>query len=547
MGVVVKKVKQCIGSIWLVAILFFIIEKGMAQEDARVYFADKPNASVYLSNPLLMLSQRALDRRLAQNIPLSVQDVPLYQPYWDTIANANGIVIKTSSKWMNCVHVRGSVSQINALANLSFVSHIEFANPTLNSKTSQLQPPFAIQKTFEITSDLPYGNSLNQIQMLSGQSLHQQNKTGFGKIIAVLDAGFPGVDTLPAFQYLQYHGLILGGYNFVDQNPLFYSGNSHGTSVLSCMGGYVSEQLVGTAPDASYYLYVTEDTASENPVEESYWVAAAEAADRVGADVITSSLGYFIYDNPSYSYAYSDMTGNKAFASKGANIAFTKGIIVVVSAGNSGQSAHPHIGVPADATHALAVGAVAANQEYANFSSIGPSFDQRIKPDLMAQGVNAVIANLQGSIVGGNGTSFACPIMAGLLACFWQAYPALTNQQVVDYIKQSADRYNSPNAQCGYGIPNFLLASNQANLSEKESKNTKSLVYYNVENQNLNVQLFGNLTKDQIVLFDVQGRLVKVLNLEQNYNQFDISDLQSGVYMYVVKNQYAFHYGKFAK
>ena len=224
------------------------------------------------------------------------------------------------------------------------------------------------------------------------------------------------------------------------------------------MGGYTEGQLVGTAPDAQYYLFVTEDVASENPVEESYWVEAAEEADRLGVDIITSSLGYFGYDNPSYSYTYSDLTGNSAFASRGANIAFSKGIIVVASAGNSGATSNPYIGVPAEATNVLAIGAVQANENYAAFSSIGPSFDGRVKPDVMAQGQNAVVATTAGSITTVSGTSFSGPIMAGMIASFWQAVPTLTNQQVVNLVKQSSDRFNLPTFQYGYGIPDFQLA-----------------------------------------------------------------------------------------
>jgi serine protease AprX len=212
------------------------------------------------------------------------------------------------------------------------------------------------------------------VQMLNTHLLHQADYTGSGKIIAVLDSGFLGVDTAAPFQRLFTQNLILGGYNYVSQNTNVYDLHQHGTMVLSSMGGFVDGQLVGTAPNAQYYLYVTEDVSQENPVEESYWVQAAEEADRVGADIITSSLGYFQYENTNYSYTYSQMTGDSAFASKGVNVAFSKGMVVVISAGNSGNTTEPHVGVPAEATHALAVGAVDAAEVKAGFSSIGPSF-----------------------------------------------------------------------------------------------------------------------------------------------------------------------------
>ena len=239
------------------------------------------------------------------------------------------------------------------MKNNSFVEKIVFANKNIAQlgKSSVAVSNNAINKTFETTVDFNYGSSANQISMLNGQILHQQNYTGAGKIMAILDSGFTNVNTVAPFARIRDNNQLLGGYNFVDRNTSFYGRHNHGTNVLSTIAGFVDNQLVGTAPDAQFYLYITEDIYSENPVEESYWVEAAEMADSLGVDVIHSSLGYFGYDNPNYSYLYSDMTGNKAFASKGANIAFSKGMIIVCSAGNEGgdrkstrlNSSHPSI------------------------------------------------------------------------------------------------------------------------------------------------------------------------------------------------------------
>ncbi len=288
-------------------LIFFFLISGLTAfsqiEDAWVYFKDKPNSQTYLDNPLTMLTQRALDRRNTQNILLDLKDVPIYQPYMDQISVATGISIKAKSKWLNCVHVRGLQANINALKSLTtVVDHIDFANHTLNtSKIKLAKSKFnPIHKTLQTNVSFSYGTSTNQIQMLNGILLHQSNFTGLGKIIAVLDAGFPGVDSAQPFQRLRDNNQILGGYNYVNKSTNFYSGDSHGTSVLSLIGGFTDGQLVGTAPDAQYYLYVTEDATSENPVEESNWVEAAEEADRMGADIITTSLGYFAFDNAAY-------------------------------------------------------------------------------------------------------------------------------------------------------------------------------------------------------------------------------------------------------
>ena len=273
-----------------------------SQEEAWVYFKDKPNSLYYFANPLQMLSQRALNRRTIQNIPLDIKDVPIHQPYIDQITATQGITVKASSKWMNCLHVRGTQAMIQSLRSLSFVDHVFFANTNLNvsGKTSITANHIVINKELQTQVTYNYGTSGNQIQMLNGNYLHQQNFTGSGKVIAVLDAGFLGVDFASPFQRIRENNQILGGYNFVDRSTNYYSMNSHGTQVLSTMGGFVENQLIGTAPDASYYLYVTEDSISETPLEESLWVEAAEMADKLGADIINSSLGYFHFNNSNY-------------------------------------------------------------------------------------------------------------------------------------------------------------------------------------------------------------------------------------------------------
>lgn len=455
-------------------ILFYLFSfLGFSQEDAWVYFNGKPNAQYYFDNPLQMLSQRSLDRRVNQNIALDIKDIPIHQPYVDQISASTGIIVKAKSKWLNAVHVRGAVDDIQNLTSLSFVDYVQFADRTLNVSGKIKRNPSSksikkINKNFDITTTFAYGNSGNQVEMLNAHLLHQSNFTGSGKIIAVLDSGFTEVNTIAPFNRLFADGLYLGGYNYVAGNTNVFSTHNHGTMTLSCMSGYVEGELVGTAPDAQYYLFITEDVSEENPVEESYWVEAAEEADRLGVDVISTSLGYFGYDNPNYSHTYSDMTGNSAFASRGANIAFSKGMIVVASAGNSGNSVEPHIGVPAEATNVLAVGAVKFDETYATFSSIGPSFDGRVKPDLMAKGQSATVSNTNGNIVDASGTSFACPILAGAVTILWQAIPWATNQQIIDFVKQSADRFANPTNQYGYGIPDFQLALNMAQLSQTQ-------------------------------------------------------------------------------
>ncbi len=530
--------------------IFLLSQNIFSQEDAWVYFTDKPDSQYYFDNPLEMLSQRALDRRTNQGIALDILDVPIYQLYFDQISTSSGIEVKSKSKWMNAVHVRGSISAIDALADLTFVSNIQFANRSLNTQNriANNSENKAVNKQLDVQENFVYGNSSNQIQMLNGHLLHQQDYTGTGKIIAVMDAGFPNVNTASSFQRIRDNNQILGGYNFVARNENVYTSNSHGTLVLSLMAGYVENQLVGTAPDANYYLFITEDSADENPVEESYWVEAAELADSLGVDVINTSLGYFAYNNPSYSYTYADMNGVTSFISRGADIAFSRGMICVTSAGNSGNSANPNISTPADAIHTLTVGSVKFDETYSTFSSIGPTFDGRIKPDVMAQGQNPYFSTTSGSVSNASsGTSFSGPIIAGMVASFWQAIPWATNQQIVDFVRQSADRFTNPTTQFGYGIPDFQVALNMAQLSVEENEKIQFLVYPNPVKDKVIVSFSNDLPDVKFQIFNSLGQQIMEKTITQNNNLVATSELQNGIYFYKVLAKNTIQTGKIIK
>lgn len=525
-----------------IILIFLIGFCSYAQEDAWVYFRDKPNAQFYFDNPLQMLSQRSLDRRTIQNIALDVKDIPIHQLYVDQITATAGIEVKAKSKWLNAVHVRGAVADIQTLATLPFVDNVYFANRSLNvsgksSIISKLNNSNKVNKNLETNTTFSYGNSGNQIQMLNANLLHQQNYTGTGKIIAVMDAGFPNVNTIAPFQRLRDNNQILGGYDFVNRNDNFYAGNSHGTLVLSTMGGFVENQLVGTAPDAQYYLYITEDNDSENPIEESNWVEAAEMADSLGVDIIATSLGYFGYDNPNYSYTYADMNGITSFISRGSDIAFSRGMICVTSAGNSGGNPlNPHIAAPADAINVLSIGAVKSDETYATFSSIGPSFDGRVKPDVMAQGQSSVVSNTAGNIVTASGTSFSAPIMAGAIASFWQAIPSATNAAVIQFVKQSADKFLNPTNQFGYGIPDFQSALNIALLSVNGVAKMQFLVYPNPVNDNLFISFPTAFKEAKISLYNALGQNVFEKSIKNSETSVAVENLKSGVYFFKIES-----------
>ena len=523
---------------------------GFSQEDAWVYFKDKPGAQTYLDNPLTMLSQRALDRRSNQGIALDSKDVPIHQPYIDQVAASTGITVKAKSKWFNCLHVRGTQVDITALTSLYFVEKVEFANRSISvnkisaPKQGKTKP---VNKTVQATTNFNYGNSANQIQMLNGHLLHQSNYTGSGKIIAVMDGGFPGVDTAAPFARLRTNNQILGGYDFVNRSTNFYTGISHGTSVLSLMGGYVDNVLVGTAPDASYYLFITEDGPNESPLELSNWVEAAEEADYFGVDIINTSLGYTTFDNPNYNFTYNDMNGVTAFISKGVDMAFSRGMICVVSAGNEGNDDWHYISAPADAVNALTIGAVKADETYAVFSSQGPTFDGRVKPDVTAQGQNPYVSDATGNITNtGSGTSYSGPIVAGMVACLWQALPTKTNQQIKQLITQSADRYASPTVQYGYGIPDFNLAVANG-LSVASFSNKDFVVFPNPATNSISVVLSEGFNSANIVLYAVLRQKVLEEKITIQSSDISIKSLDKGTYLYKIESNGFSKSGKIVK
>jgi len=508
--------------------LLLITFWSQAQEHAWVYFTDKPNVQAAINNPSTILSPRAIARKSLHQTPIDARDVPVNEAYVTSIKNQTGITVKAKSKWFNCVHVLGTIQQINNLSNLNFVQDIVFANSMLNSKPSESQNQTLFNQKFEVSINYNYGSSSNQVNMLQVEDLHQNDYTGDGMLIAVLDSGFPYVLTNPGFADLNQDNRLLGGYDFVARSPNFADPNlhNHGAKVLSDMVGFLDDQFVGTSPDASFYLFRTEDAYAETPLEETYWVEAAERADSLGVDLINSSLGYFTFDNPDYNYTPQDMDGNTAFITKGANIAVEKGILVVNAAGNTGQnSSFPIITAPADG-NVLSIGAVDQNGDYASFSSTGPSADGRVKPDVVAQGASAAIIDLDGSVTFSNGTSFAAPIITGAIASLWQANPSKTNIEIMQIVRESASRYNNPNTEIGYGIPNFYVALQQVLSIDENQKNT-SIAYPNPTTNDLYLSK-ASAEANTLRMYNLLGEKLLESN---NTNHIDMTPFAKGMYL----------------
>lgn len=420
-----------------------------------VYFKDKVGTPFSIEFPLAFLSQKSLDRRLKYNIPVTVQDLPVNPAYIEGLRGIGVEVLKVS-KWLNCavISVRDTSIMLK-VRELPFVVNKPLPLPK-NYVAEQIQKKSVFGGNKEFLADsFYYGFAVNQTTMINVHKLHNLKFDGRGVTIAVFDVGFMKIDKLSIFDSLWKNNQILGWYDFVDMDTTLFDKGTHGMNVLSIIGGNLPD-YVGTAPKASFWLFATEDGRSETQIEEYNYVIACEKADSVGVDIITSSLGYYRSDVEQCTYSYDDLDGNTAISSIGADIAAAKGIFVITSAGNEGSNAWRHIVAPADADSVLTVGAVDFAGEYAYFSSLGPTADGRIKPDLVAPGKFVCVAEWdgeRGKIGFCSGTSFSAPIVSGAVACLCQAFPNSDNMEIFDALRATASNAKKPDKYYGYGVP----------------------------------------------------------------------------------------------
>lgn len=457
-------------------LLIFTALSAYSQDRYVIFFKDKSNTPFSISNPQQFLSQRAIDRRTRQGISITTEDLPVNPAYVQGLSNAGATILGTS-KWFNAAIVRASSPAIvAALLQLPYVQNgMNIGRIRQGDHSTKLdhQPlaPYAAARTYASSSAaaaFSYGYSYNQINMIGLNGLHDLGYTGNGLLIAVLDAGFLDANLMACFDSLFTQNRIVATRDFVDNENDVYDDHYHGSAVLSCMASIVSDSIIGTAPHASYLLLRSEDAATEYIIEEYNWAMAAEYADSAGADIINSSLGYTTFNDPLQNHSYTDMNGDTAPGTIAADFAASRGIIVVNSAGNEGNSGWNYIGVPADGDSVLAVGAVNDQGNYAFFSSNGPSFDGRVKPDVSARGQNTWLytpfSNNQPIMA--NGTSFSSPVMAGAVACLWQAWGTKSNMDIIQAVKRSASQFNNPDSLLGYGIPDFTLANSLLGLGD---------------------------------------------------------------------------------
>ena len=452
--------RMVIGMVFALSIL-----SAQAQQDTlkyRICLKDKAATEYRLDKPEAYLSAKAIERRKRQGLAIDSTDLPVCAQYVDAIRQ-KGVHVVLTGKWENFVTVScNDTATIGRIASLPFVRSVEkvWTRPA-GGKRGDAQRDSLINRPDSLPGQY-YGAGEAQIRLSQGDKLHEAGFRGQGMTVAVIDAGYHNADRITALA----NAKVLGTKDFVNASEDTYAEQKHGMMVWSCMAMNRPEVMVGTAPEASYWLLRSEDDYSEHLVEQDQWAAAVEFADSVGVDVINTSLGYYTFDDASKNYTYRQLDGRYALMSRQASHIADKGMVLVCSAGNSGDDSWKKITPPADAENVLTVGAVNKAGVLATFSSVGNTADNRIKPDVVAVGYKADVVGTDGNLTKANGTSFASPILCGMVTCLWQACPTLTAKQLIELVRRSGDRAEWPDNIYGYGVPDMWKAY-QMYLKEK--------------------------------------------------------------------------------
>ena len=550
----------------ITAVILFIVflsQNSSAQFTRYVVkLKDKSGTPYSINDPSKFLSARAIERRSKQHIPIDETDLPVSPQYIDSIRLSGSVVILDQSKWLNqvCIATTDSTA-INKINSFPFVVTTQplkrTASPNLvsrnkwdesitknkfNEQIGNIKSP--LSPSHVLGDYYSYGNSFDQVHIHNGEYLHNKGFRGEGMLMAVIDAGFYHYQTLPAFDSVNLRHQVVETYDFVNNEVSVNEDHYHGMMCFSIIAGNIPGQLVGTCPNADFLLYRSENVATESPVEEQYWAAAAERADSAGADVITTSLGYDTFDNPVFDYTYSDMNGHTTLIANEATMAARKGMIVLAAAGNEGNNTWHFIITPADADSIISVGAVNNLGKPASFSSYGPSSDGRVEPVAASVGAGTFVSSTTGPITSGSGTSFATPNLAGLVTCLWQAFPEFTNMEIINAVKKSSSTYNSPDDRIGYGIPDFQKAYDDL-YQQKIIRDANTIL------GSQNIKIYPNPFKNNFTvlikplhtatgtfnMYDVSGKLYFTKQVElqagvpQAINFTGISHFQKGMYI----------------
>lgn len=516
-------------------IVFLFISLAATQAQASYYFyvqfSNKNNSPYSLSNPSEYLSARAVARREAFGLTCDSTDLPVSSIYLQQIRDL-GIPVHNTSKWMNGATVLVTDSSLmSRVRALSFVKFVEY--------TGKLDGVvLAPQRKMIDNAIFDYGIAGTQINQLNGSALHNKGYRGKGIQIGVIDAGFTNVNTNPCFDSLRLQNRLLGTKDIINPASDVFTEDSHGAMVLATMTGNLPGQFLGTAPDASFWLIRTEYGPTEYKVETDFWTSGIEFADSVGVDVVNSSLGYYTFDDSIMNFTYADMNGKVSRASRAASLASQKGIVVVVSAGNEGNKSWHYIGSPADAAGIVAVGAVTSSGSPSIFSSFGPSSDGRVKPEVCALGTSSAVVDTNGMPGYGNGTSFASPVMAGMLACLLQRYKVLNSNNdvttLINSVFESSNQFINPTAQEGYGIPDFAKAEENLLTFDSFRKAEKSnfVLAYNSLAKTINIRFLGreNSLGFSVRIYSVTGSLLVNQAITDSNIYLKADKLTPGIY-----------------
>ena len=433
-----------------------------------VFFEDKKGTPFSLEEPAAFLSSRAIERRERQNIEIKEEDLPVVPSYVEEI-EAMHVLVNARTRWMNGILIRAEGGVVDRLSELPYVRALAWIAPAGYQKSTSFSkegPPGSRVSASELSGVF----TKTAQQMLGIDQMHEEQLRGEGMYCAVIDASFWGVDRGAHFSHIFEESRLIDTWSFTYHKESVYTSqlNAHGTLVLSIMAAYLETEkgrYVGAAYKSHYALYETEASASEYRIEEYHWLLAAERADSLGVDIIQSSLGYDVFDVDTMSYSREDFNGQVSVISRAARLAYERGILVIVGAGNEGEQG---VTVPADAVGVLAVGSVDKDLKRATFSALGPTADQRIKPDLVAFGKGVLcvspLAAAREEYRRVSGTSYSAPLVSGLAAGLWQAFPHKTNAEIADLLKQSGHQGREPDHMLGYGVPYFRRAKVEAEV-----------------------------------------------------------------------------------
>jgi serine protease AprX len=502
-----------------------------AEKKVLVYFKDKGcDATVLLGHPQDFISVASLERRMISGIKVDESDLPVYSGYINALI-ASGYPVQSSSKWLNAVLLNTEVEKISGLLAFEFVDRIQVWDEYPSSKPNAT----AAQSLYN------YGSSQAQIEMLNIDKLHDQGYTGNNILMLLCDGGFNSVNSVNAYQYLRSKNRIKATRDFVTGDNEVYQDDLHGEFVFSIIASYLPGTFIGASFDADFLLARTENESSETHAEEYNWARAAEWADSMGVRLIQTSLGYSNFDAGQGDYTQQDMDGRTAIITKAAVMATRKGILVVNSAGNEGNSGFRKITAPSDADSILCVGAVDVNRSHVGLSGHGPSADGRVKPDVCAMGGGTAYYMVNNTVALGYGTSFAAPLISGLCACLFHKYNFVSNIEMADAVRRSADRYNNPDTLYGYGIPNALIADTilkrvSAGRGIRYSGNRqKPVIKNNISSDYIYLDIDPG-SEMRVEIYNIPGALISD-HLISN-SSINISSLPAGEYFLKLNHQY---------